>query len=383
MALFLLIFFLLLTVYGFLIDRYRRVWKAIPEYLPDKPARVAVSVIVAVRNEAANIKNLLKCLADQDYPQHRYEVLIVDDHSTDGTLELARELSPPGLDLRLATLPAGTSSKKSAISAGVALASGELILTTDADCIPPATWVSTIASFYESSGASCIAAPVLMHNNHTCIGIFQCLDFLSLQGITGAALSRRMHIMGNGANLAYTRETFLKLNGFEHIDALPSGDDMLLMQKIEASEPGSVYYLKSSGAAVKTAPEKSWKDFFNQRIRWASKSLHYKDKKIFYVLLITYLCNLCFVALLTAAFVQPKWWTFLLLFSIAKLVVEFPFVNSVAIYFGQQKLMRYFALFQPVHILYTLVAGWLGSFGSYRWKGRIIKNSTRTKPAKL
>src|SRR5690606_5626203 len=137
--------------------------------------------------------NLLRCLQNQDYPQDRYEVWVVDDHSTDNTLELARQLLLPGLDLHVVSLPAGVSSKKSAIAAGVARATGELILTTGADCILPDTWVSTLASFYASTGAACIAAPVLMRPEATCVGIFQCLDFLSLQGITGAALSRRMH----------------------------------------------------------------------------------------------------------------------------------------------------------------------------------------------
>src|SRR5690606_11546432 len=115
-----------------------------------------------------------------------------------------------------------------AIAMGVARAAGELILTTDGDCFLPRTWVSTLASFYASTGAACMAAPVLMKPDTTCVGIFQCLDFLSLQGITGAALSRRIHIMGNGANLAYARSVFQKLNGFEGIDSIPSGDDMLL-----------------------------------------------------------------------------------------------------------------------------------------------------------
>ncbi len=381
MALFVLIFFFVLALYGFWIDRYRRVWNAIPEYHPTT-ADVSVSVVVAVRDEAANIAHLLRSLQGQDYPDNRYEVWIVDDHSTDNTLELAQQFSFPGLNLHILSLPAGTSSKKSAIAAGVARASGELILTTDADCTLPATWISTLASFYRSTGAACIAAPVLMVPETTCLGIFQCLDFLTLQGITGAGLSRRMHIMGNGANLAYTRDIFLRLNGFEHIDAIPSGDDMLLMQKIEIAQPGAVQYLKSRAATVTTYPEKRWKDFLNQRIRWASKSLHYKDKRIFYVLLVVYLCNLGFIGLLAAALAVPGWWPFFLLFCAAKLLVEFPFVNSVAIYFRQQRLMKYFALLQPVHILYTLVAGWLGSFGSYRWKGRVIKNSARTKPAK-
>jgi hypothetical protein len=143
-----------------------------------------------------------------------------------------------------------------------------------------------------------------------------------------------------------------------------------------------VHYLKSKTAIVETQPERSWKAFLNQRIRWASKAVHYKDKKIFYILLLTYLVNINFLILGIATFFNFNWFSFFALFLLMKILIEFPFVNSVAIYFGQQKLMRYFPFLQPFHILYTIIAGWLGRFGSYQWKSRTIKNKGKTKLAK-
>lgn len=127
---------------------------------------------------------------------------------------------------------------------------------------------------------------------------------------------------------------------------------------------------------VTTAPATSWPAFFHQRIRWASKADRYQDKRIFRVLLLVYLMNACFLVLGIAAFWKSTWLFFLLLLLVAKTLIEFPFVHSAARFFGQQQLMWYFPLLQPLHILYTLIAGWLGKFGSYKWKGRTIKKTT-------
>ena len=179
--------------------------------------------------------------------------------------------------------------------------------------------------------------------------------------------------MCNGANLAYEKAAFNEVGGFSGIDNLPSGDDMLLMHKIYKKYPQQVFYLKHESAIVSTAPVSSWKSFFHQRIRWASKADSYDDKRIFWVLLLVYGINLFFLALGIAAFFHTTWAFFLLLFLLAKVLIEFPFVNTVASFFRQRMLLNYFILMQPLHILYTIIAGWLGKFGSFEWKGRRVK----------
>jgi cellulose synthase/poly-beta-1,6-N-acetylglucosamine synthase-like glycosyltransferase len=378
MPVFLFIFFLLLLGYAFLIDYYRRSWNSIPVYDEVQPvASVPVSVVIAVRNEEHHIRGLLKSLGDQSYPKTLYEIIIVDDHSDDGTWEILIGGEYRDLNMNALKAPAragaGSSFKKYAISAGIAVAKGELIVTTDADCQFHKDWLAVLTGFYKEKNAAFIAAPVMITNTGSLLSIFQALDFLSLQGITGASVHRHFHSMCNGANLAYTRSAFIEVNGFEGIDHIPSGDDMLLMHKIYNSYPGRVFYLKSWQAIVRTEPALSWKAFFHQRIRWASKSVHYKDKRIFRVLLLVYLVNCCFLVLGIASFWNGTWLFFFLLLLLAKLMIEFPFVNLVSAFFGQTGLMKFFPFLQPLHILYTIIAGWLGRFGSYEWKGRKIK----------
>ena len=368
MTIFLLIFLIALVIYSLLIDYYRRAWNRIPIIEIQEVKNVHVSVIVAVRNEEANLPELLARLSDQDFPKTLFEVIVVDDHSTDNTLALLSSSSQNELPLKVLRLPEGITSKKKAIEAGIQAASGELIITTDADCRMGISWISAYASFYEQTGAQFIAAPVKMEGHLSLRDIFQSLDFLAMQTITGASVSNRLHSMCNGANLAYTKKAFTDVNGFEGIDEIPSGDDMLLMHKIFLRYPDKVLYMKNSEAIVTTLPEPSWKKFIQQRIRWASKAVHYKDKRIIYVLALTYLLNVCYLVLAIAAILKIYWLSFLLLLLLAKVLIEFPFVNAAAIFFRQQKLMKYFPFLEPLHILYVIVSGWLGRFGSYECK---------------
>lgn len=386
MPFFLLIFFLLLIGYSILIGYYHNAWNKIPVYTPPPAApRTSITVIIPARNEEAHLPRLIDSLRQQQYPAELYEVIIIDDHSTDDTFRLLDEAAKiwSGLSvIRMADLPqdenASTAFKKKAISAGIGAAKGTLIVTSDADCWFDPKWLHTIASYYENTNAKFIAAPVVIEGKDNLLNIFQSLDFLTLQGITGASVFRRAHSMCNGANLAYEKAAFEEVNGFENIDHLPSGDDMFLMHKIFKIYPGKVFYCKSPAAIVRTEPVQSWKAFFHQRIRWASKADSYEDKRIFWALLLVYLSNLGFLILLIMGFWNPLAFFFCIILLLAKVLIEFPFVNSVAIFFGQQRRMKYFLLLQPMHILYTIIAGWLGKFGHYEWKGRKVLKQKNT-----
>ena len=381
MAIFVLIFVILFTCYLFLIEFYRKSWNQVPEFIPGGPGEEPfISVVVPMRNEENNIGALIDSLLQQTYSRSRFEIVIVDDHSTDRSWDLIQSFSEAPLSIQAVSLASETHNpetliahKKFAIGKGIEKARGELIVTTDADCVFDPGWLFNIASFYGTTKAKFIAAPVKIRTHYSFLSIFQSLDFLTLQGITGASVYKRFHTMCNGANLAYEKAAFYEVNGFSGVDDIASGDDMLLMYKIYKKHPDAVYYLKSKNAIVTTNPVTSWKDFFNQRIRWASKATHYDDKKIFWILLLVYSTNLCFLILAIASFWKATWLFFFILLLLAKILVEFPFVNAVAIFFGEKKLMQYFPFMQPLHILYTIIAGWFGKFGTYEWKGRRIK----------
>ena len=194
-----------------------------------------------------------------------------------------------------------------------------------------------------------------------------------MQGMTGASVYKNFHRMCNGANLAYEKQVFYAVNGFENIDHIASGDDMLLMEKIAGKFPEGIAYIKNKTAIVETLPEKSWKQFFNQRIRWASKTKHYSDKRIMAVLGLVYLLNLSLFLLLAGSIINPALFIFFVVFVFYKCIIEWAFVKDILRYFDLQAFMPVFPLFQPLHIAYIVVSGFFGSIGKYRWKGRVVK----------
>jgi cellulose synthase/poly-beta-1,6-N-acetylglucosamine synthase-like glycosyltransferase len=367
---FLIITAILFTIYALLIIYYWQSWKAIPIFTPGHQPKTSISIIIPARNEEGDIGVLLQSLQGQDYPKKLFEIIVIDDNSTDATSELVKKFA----DVKLIQLKEDgiNSYKKKAIETGIVAATGELIITTDADCIAGPKWLSTIAAFKEEKKSVFIAAPVVINCNSSIVQLFQAMDFMILQGITGASVHKNIHSMCNGANLAYERKIFYEVNGFSGVDHIASGDDMLLMHKIWKQYPDRVHYLKSKDAIVSTQPMKTWKAFFNQRIRWASKARNYDDKRIIAVLLLVYFFNLSFLALGIAGFFCYHYWLYLTGLWIAKTLIEFPFFLSVSRFFNKQWAAKLFFFFQPLHILYTIISGLFGQFGKYEWKGRKV-----------
>ena len=365
--------------------------------IPNSTPSTKLSIIIPARNEAANIENCINSILANNYPAHLVEIIVVDDHSEDETASLVKRYAAQTVQLILLkdfVTDKLNSYKKKAIEVAISKASGTLIITTDADCIVPVTWLQTIASFYEETNAAFIAAPVTIlpsafgeglgvrSSSNWFIEIFQALDFMTLQGITAAVVHKKQMTMCNGANMAYQRTAFYEVGGFAGIDNIASGDDMLLMHKIYKKYPNEVLYLHAQEAIVQTAPVHSIKEFLNQRIRWASKADKYDDKRILPVLIVVYFFNcLMFVLPIIAPFNNAQFsmfnvqcsmlalWLWILFF---KIVIELLFLFPVAKFFKKEKLLWLFPIMQPFHILYTIVAGWLGKFGKYEWKQRKV-----------
>ncbi|MEO9051980.1 MAG: glycosyltransferase [Ginsengibacter sp.] len=385
---FILITILLFIPYSLLILYYRKSWLSISDFRPEEIKRVNeppfVSVIIAARNEEMTIGHCLQSLKNQSYAQDKFEIIVINDHSTDNTVSVVHSFQRGNIRVfNLADFTGTTainSYKKKSIETALQFAKGELIVTTDADCIAPERWLETLVSFYVEKSPVFIALPVVFANPlaKDCIlkkflKIFQSLDFMTLQGITGASVYKKFHSMCNGANLAYKKKVFYEVNGFEGMDEIASGDDMLLMHKIQKVHPDKIMFLKSLAVIVQTQPAETLRDFMNQRIRWASKTDKYTDKKIISVLLLVYVLNAWLLILALCSFFIIKAF-YIFLFAIGlKILVELIFLYPVAKFFGKQKLLWWFVPAQPFHILYTLIAGWLGKFGSYWWKGRKVK----------
>jgi len=249
MMIFFYIAIALLLIYGILFQYYSSWWQAMPHFNMDgfkdwKPT-VKISVIVPARNEQENIANCLHSICKQNYPSHLFQIIMVDDNSTDKTFETAAAIFYDEIEiirLKLNT-PNNVAPKKRAIETGISIASGELIVTTDADCIAEPNWLRSIAAYHHQSKNVFVAAPVKIKDGKSLLSKFQALDFLTMQGITAAAVFKRFHNMCNGANLGYEKKIFYEVHGFTGIDNIASGDDMLLMKKVFRQYPQSIAWL--------------------------------------------------------------------------------------------------------------------------------------------
>lgn len=369
-----------LLVYCLLIWQYRVWFLRLPEFRKTvgKKAITKFSVIIPARNEEANIGNCLRSILQQSYPPELFEVIVINDHSTDQTEQIIdsfRQQYPNVQLLNLKEVLDGqqiNAYKKKAIELAITQSSGNWIVTTDADCRVSPEWLFLYDQYIQTHDPVFVAAPVMFMHTGSFLSAFQLLDFISLQGITAAAVSAGYHSMCNGANIAYRKDVFYEVGQFKGIDQIASGDDMLLMYKIKQVYPKRLGYLFCREATVTTEPMPNWNGFINQRIRWASKADKYQDKTILPVLALVLLVNaLLLFVLIGSFFVEGGLRNWLLLIGI-KTLAELSLMLPAARFYQRETVLLWFPLMQPFHIVYTVVAGWLGKFGTYQWKGRTV-----------
>lgn len=359
-------FFNLILLYG---------WRKSRKFDRKGQLSTRVSIIIVVRNEEENLPHLLQDLEAQTYSKALYEIIIVDDHSEDGSLHRIQEFSRnSSVDLKVEALQVNVlSPKKAAIELGVRQATGSLILITDGDCRVPRQWVENMANVYEVSGARFIAGPVTFIDVGTITNTLMTIEFASLVGAGAAFLFFRKPVMCNAANLAFDRGTFHEVDGFKGNESSVSGDDVFLMRKIFERYPDKVIFNKDECALVCTYTERSWKKFFFQRVRWAGKwrkVIGAENRVVPVAIFIFHLLSLIAVLL----FVTGKLavWSFSAFF-VVKFLGEYLFLRSVMKFLRHIPGVAYYIIASAVYPLYAVVMGVAANISAYSWKGRKYK----------
>lgn len=336
-----------------------------------------VSVIMVVRNEAENIGQLLSDLNGQTYPCEQFEVIIADDGSTDATCQLIRNFIPQArfaLTLfPLVTTAGVVAPKKKGIEESISRAKGELVVTTDGDCRVNTDWLSLIQHAYTTRGAKLISAGVTFEGEKGLFQKIQTVEFASLIGTGACALNAGFPTMCNGANLAYSRDVFLEVNGFAGINHLASGDDELLMHKIAERYPKGVFFLKHADAVVRTGAQATLNAFYNQRKRWASKWDAYKDWKVSMLAFIVFLVHLNLV--LAVGMYTFRYISLVELLSLlgAKFCFEFILLGLFLVYLRKGRRILYIPLVQIIYPFYVVFFGLVAQKKGFVWKGRKMK----------
>ncbi len=354
-------------------------WNAIEEWtIPEywKPFTFA-TILIPARNEAADISSCINSILEQNFPPNQFEIIVIDDHSEDGTVSIIENFPSKNITvLKLADFPEmkGKHYKKAAIELGIKNAKGNLIITTDADCIAPPNWLALMVSLFEKKKAKFIAAPVNFHNEKNTFERFQSLDYIGMMGVTGAGIHSKKLSLCNGANLAYSKESFLAIGGFEGISQIASGDDMLLLEKFQQIFPEDIYFLKNKEATISTHAQSTLNSFVNQRLRWAAKTSHYKNRTTVFVQTWVGAFSLgIFISLLLIPFLGVfalRLFVYALCF---KAIVDYFYLKKMSNFFDRPDLMRHFLSAQFWHLFYIVRVG-IGSFFSKNtiWKGRKI-----------
>ncbi len=363
-------------IYVVLVLYMRNGWMKLPMFhLKSIMPLSKVTVIIAARNEESNIGNTLDCIVGQEYPKDLLEVIVVDDHSTDRTGEIVRRYADRGV--KLITLNEGNklnSYKKFAINKAIHASSGDIIITTDADCRMGSKWILSIVQYMESQDKLMVSSPVCYDQEQSYFERLQTLEFLYLIGLGAAGIGNGNPTTCNGANLAYRKTLFFEMGGFNGIDELASGDDELLLHKVAEKHADRIGFCKSREAIVYTDAKENLKSFLSQRKRWASKSTKYKDKKVVVLGVCIWLFNLSFLLSLIFLLFGIYDASELVLTSLMmKMLVELAFLYPILTFVNRKELLWNLPLLTVVHSLYFVYIGVVGNVGKYDWKGRTVK----------
>jgi cellulose synthase/poly-beta-1,6-N-acetylglucosamine synthase-like glycosyltransferase len=331
------------------------------------------SVVVAARNEERTIEQSVRAILGQRYPTDRFEIIVVNDASSDRTGMILAQLATTRKNLRILSareeegqIPVG---KPAAISRGVNAAKGEIILTTDADCFVPMTWISTMVQYFGPNVAFA-AGPVHERSNRTLLSKLSQMEYLGLVTTTAGLIGANRPITCSGANLAYRRSAFLAAQGFGNLDAWC--DDETLMHRIRERNLGDVVFVPSSDATVETGSVDSLSSFWKQRLRWSAKGNHYESISILFSLIGLYFFFLFLLVTFVGSFfdAQLRMW-FLISFA-AKLTIDYSTLAKGAKLFHQSTEFLTFLIAETLHVPYVVVTAGLGQFISLEWKGRTI-----------
>ncbi len=370
-----IISFSLAVAYLGLILFLRKGWNSLKIYnLKSNQFKTTVSILIAARNEEDKIFKTISDILAQDYPSHLVELIVVDDHSTDSTSEIVLSFADKGVKLVVLNESKPLNSyKKKAITEAIKLSEAELIITTDADCRMSPDWLKTIIGFYEAGNYKLISSPVLYFEEKSTFEKMQSLEFLFLVGLGAAGVGNKMPSTCNGANLAYRREVFYELKGFQGIDQLASGDDELFLHKVASVYPDGIGFCKARGAMVYTHAKSSLSEFIQQRKRWASKSTKYKNKAVVFIGVLVWVFNLLIVLMSILGFFNPFYWYLCLGIISIKFVAELFFQIVLCRFANRIKLLWLLPLLTITHIFYMLYIGIAGNSGKYNWKGRMVR----------
>ena len=237
-----------------------------------------VSIIIAARNEEKNIKACLEKCVTQDYPIDKYEVIVVNDRSEDNTEKIIQKLLKEYENVNLINITElpetyQKSGKKHALKKGIESSTGEILLLTDADCLPESGWIKGVVESFDKDIGVVVGHSPIKGNGF--INRLVQLDNLSIFAVGAGGIGGGYPILSAGRNFAYRRQVYDEIGGFEQIKDFSSGDDDLIIMLVRENTNWKINFTSDPKSFVYTLPPQNLQEAIKQRMRWASKGLHY------------------------------------------------------------------------------------------------------------
>lgn len=325
-----------------------------------------ISIIVPIRNEENTIENCLNSIINQQYKKDYFEVLIINDHSTDNTTLIVNNfIKKHDFNIKLISLT-NTTNKKEALKFGIQNAKYPIIATTDGDCVVPKKWLTNIAAHLNNDDM--LIGPIVFKINDGFLANFQILDMLAIQGLQFGALGHGVPILNNAANLSYFKKSINNVDGFDNFKT-PSGDDIFLLEKFKLNGK-KIKGLLSKSFIVETVSENSFASLLHQRLRWASKSKYYTNNWLIFFSSIVFIQNIT-ILLIYLGVVFAKNYSLNLIFLLySKWLIDFILLFLVADFYDRKKSLLYFILVQLIYPIYIVFIAIASMFINFEWKGR-------------
>jgi biofilm PGA synthesis N-glycosyltransferase PgaC len=291
------------------------------------------------------------------------ELLLVDDHSSDGGMEWLGSLVRPE---RMRVLSSSLAGKSAATDHGVKESRHDLLAFTDADCVPHPSWPNGASGSFRSSKVRMVLAPVVYSREEARFNGLFTLDFLSLMAATEAAVRMGRPVMANGANMLIRKEDYLSL--VTQLDPADRrvGEDVFLLHALSAHwGRGSVVFDDRPEARVYTSAPGNIRQFFFQMVRWGGIAKRYKDPAAAGLSLLVFLSNF---SLIFSLFAFPLGW----FLWPAKVATDGLLLRKVAIKYERRDAYRWFLPQSVVYPFYTVLIGALSLVLSPHWKRRAV-----------
>lgn len=335
----------------------------------DNGTRPFVSVLLPARNEAAHIALLIEDLRCQSCSG--FELIVIDDHSTDETPHIVQSAIANFPNARYHRL-VHEYGKKAALTAGVSLASGEIVLTVDADCRAGSRWIEAMVAAFSDPQIHFVFGPVSVINSGFWSAV-EAIDSASLVGTGAATAALGLPGMCNGANLGFRKSTFQRVNGYADNLHYPSGDDEFLIRKVHGNFPGSIRFIANPEALIKTYPQPSLTKFLQQRLRWAGKWRLHGQLRDRLPALFIFLFHLTVLTIPFLAFVGIISWPVGVAFYFLRGAADYCYLRPVVGFLKVNWRRPAFLFMETVYPFYAVGIGILSLFAPFTWKGRKLK----------